>query len=379
MANASPKGRQYSIDWLRVIAVFLLIPYHSAMIFVTWGFHIKNASTSEGLTAFNAFLGMWQMPLLFVLSGAGTWFALGFRTAREYVRERFRRLFVPLAMGMFLVVPPQVYLERLQRRQFAGSYWSFYPHIFDGIYPAGNLSWHHLWFLAYLIVFSLILLPVFVRFKTERGRAFAGRLAPRFCRPGRLLLLALPLMVVEATLRVRWHGDPNLIDDWANFFYYLTFFGVGFLLYSHETFAEAIERQRTLFLGLALGCVLVLKGLEWTRLRPAWGYSPGNMAFLAFGAFNAWCWVLALLGHSRRYLNFTSGILRYLAEAALPVYVLHQTIILMIGFHVIQWEASIMAKFLVVLLTSLLATLAVYELLVKRFRVTRFLCGMKDR
>jgi glucan biosynthesis protein C len=373
------KGRQYYIDWLRVSAVFLLIPFHSAMLFVTWKFHFKNAATSEGLTAFNSFLGIWQMPLLFVLSGAGTWFALGFRTAREYVRERFFRLFVPLAFGMLAVVPPQVYLERLHKGQFAGSYGSFYPHIFDGIYPAGNFSWHHLWFLAYLIVFSLILLPLFVRFRTDRARALAARLAEHLGRPGRLLLLALPLMVVEATLRVRWHGDQNLIDDWANFFSYLVLFGFGFLLYSHEAFAEAIERQRKLFLGLAVGCVLILKVLDWTRLRPAWGTNPGNMALLAFSAFNTWCWVLAILGHGRRYLNFTSGALRYLTEAALPVYILHQTIILMIGFHVIQWEASIMAKYFIVLLTSFVATLVVYDLVVRRFRVTRFLCGMKAR
>lgn len=61
---------------------------------------IKNAVTSEGLTAFNAFLEIWHMPLLFVLSGAGTWFALGSRTAREYARERVFRLFVPLVCGI---------------------------------------------------------------------------------------------------------------------------------------------------------------------------------------------------------------------------------------------------------------------------------------
>jgi len=369
-------SRVYFIDWLRILAVLMLVPFHTAMIFVPWDFHIKNPELSGPLTDFNSFIHMWHMPLLFFLSGAGTWFALGFRTARQYAAERTRRLFVPLVFGILVIVPPHTYFERVQKTQFQGSFLAFYPHIFNGVYPNGNFTWNHLWFLAYLFVFSMIALPILVRVRSDRGRRAVASAATFLAPRGRLLLLALPLMLIQATVRVRWSGVQNLVDDWANFFFYITMFLYGFLLCSHESFADTIARQRRLFLGLGLAYIFFEKVLDWTGTAPAWGYNPWNMTCLGLGAFNTWCWVLAFLGFGKAWLNHTNAFLRYATESALPFYILHQTVIIAVGFYVIQRPWPIFPKFVVIQLATLTLVPLILDLLVKRVNGLRFCFGM---
>lgn len=111
----SSSNRHYDIDWLRVIAVFLLIPFHTARIFDIWEpFYAKSAAMSAALSyGVIWFLGQWHMPILFLLAGMSTWFALGFRTGGQYARERFTRLLVPFLAGLLIVVPPQGYFAQL--------------------------------------------------------------------------------------------------------------------------------------------------------------------------------------------------------------------------------------------------------------------------
>lgn len=139
--NQTPE-RQFYIDWLRILLILSVFLFHIGMIFNKWGWHVKNDQQYGGvLQSIMAFLHSWRMPLLFLISGAGTYFALGKRTSAQYLGERFNRLFIPLLVGVFTLVPVQVYIEK------ASSYSSlldFYPHMFEGIYPKGNFSWHHL-------------------------------------------------------------------------------------------------------------------------------------------------------------------------------------------------------------------------------------------
>ena len=310
--------RVYYVDWLRILAVLLLVPFHAAMIFVPWTYHVKNAETSVGLEVFNRFLNMWHMPLLFFVSGAGTWFALRHRTPGEYVRERVRRLLVPLVFGILVIIPPQTYLERLQKGQFEGSYLDFYPHFFEGIYPEGNLTWNHLWFLAYLFVFSVLLVPLFVWARGKSGHARLCRWASRF-RTGRSLLpLAIPLMAIQVSLRVRWPGHQNLFDDWANFCFYITMFGYGYILFAMEGVVDHVARHRRLFLGLGLLGWLVVVAAEYSGAGPGFGYNVACLVYLAFCGLNTWCWVLAIVGFARVMLDRAGTYHSYAATASLP-------------------------------------------------------------
>jgi len=377
---AAKSQRRYDLDWLRVIAILLLLFYHSGMAFVAeWGWHIKNPETSEIFQEWMYFLSRWRMALLFLISGAGTWFVLKRATAGEYVSRRFLRLFVPLVFGIFVVVPPQIYMERLTQGADFESYWKFYPTVFQfKPYPQGSFSWHHLWFVAYLFVYSIVALPIFLFLRGKRGRNLVDWVCARLNAPI-LYCFSLPLAFVYASLIVRFPGPQNFVDDWAMFSVYLIYFIYGFFLTLDDRFAALLELKRGTSLRLACVCYLAVTYLRWNDLEPAWGYHPANMLFLGLVALNAWFWVLTILGYGRRYLNHNNALLVYANEAIYPFYIIHQTVIVVIVFYVVKTSDTVFLKFLFVSGASFFVTIALYHFLVRPFALTRFLFGMKAR
>jgi peptidoglycan/LPS O-acetylase OafA/YrhL len=371
--------RRYDLDWLRVLAVLLLLYFHTAAIFYTGElgeFYVKNDQSSHAMNCFITFVHQWHMPLFFLLSGAGTWFALSFRSVVDYVQERFKRLFIPFLFGTLVLVPAQVYYRLLSNPSYQESYLHFYPQFFNGIRPQGNFEWAHLWFVIYLFVFSLIALPLFVHLKGA-GAHLLSKLAVGMERPGAIFLLALPLAAIEAALRPRWPGFQNLYDDWANFCLYLLYFIYGYLLSSEARFGQAIDRHLRTALVLAVTCMLALFGLWETDSLPERGYSLEYILYQLLRGVDSWFWVVALVGLGRRYLNFNSKLLEYASAASYPFYILHQSVLVAIGFYVVRWSAGVMVKFLVISTTSLFATIALYELLIRQNNVARFLFGLK--
>lgn len=188
--------RKYYVDWIRVLAFMLLIFFHCAMPFVSFNWEIKNQATSAGLTRLIFWLHQWRLPLLFFISGVGIHFSLGKRSVISFAGERVVRLFIPLLFAMFFTIPLQVYFEKLQQGKITGSYANFYPTVWNFIpYPEGSLSWSHMWFVVYLFVFCLLLLPVFALFKIEALRKLKEKLGSILSHPLLLFLLAVPLAV----------------------------------------------------------------------------------------------------------------------------------------------------------------------------------------
>ncbi|KPJ66395.1 MAG: hypothetical protein AMJ43_08335 [Coxiella sp. DG_40] len=369
--------RQYYIDWLRVGAMFLLIFYHTGRLFdEPW--HINNAVLNPAINIFNRFLDIWHMPLFFILAGASVWFALGRRIPSEFMKERTLRLLIPLIFGMLVIIPPQVYFERVFDGDFTGSFLAWYPNTFHGIYSmdnplSGNLSWHHLWFLAYLYVFSLILLPLFWYFRKENRKPLISRIAGFLARPGAIFLLAIPLIVVNITLRpIYGWGNQNLINDWANFLFYITVFFYGFWLVSDDKMLQIVQRNRYTAL-IAAGFFSLAIYLSGMGILPL----PGAV-WLTFNAIACWCWLMAIIGIGSRLLNFTNRVLKYASDAVLPVYILHQTIIVTLGFYVINWNTGVALKYFFIAIATLVSSLAIYEA-VRTNNVTRFLFGLRLR
>ncbi|BAZ23478.1 hypothetical protein NIES4073_43670 [Kalymmatonema gypsitolerans NIES-4073] len=375
----SQPARRYELDWLRVLAVLLLLYFHTAAIFYTGElgeFYIKNDQLSHAMSCFIVFVHQWHMPLFFLLSGSGTWFALSFRSTLEYVQERFKRLFIPFLFGTLILVPPQVYYRLRSHPNYHDSYLQFYPQFFNGIRPQGNFEWSHLWFVIYLFVFSLIALPLFLHLKGT-GAHLLSKLSVTMEKPGAILLLALPLAAIEAALRPRWPGFQNLYDDWANFCLYLLYFIYGYFLSSDVRFGQAIDRHKSIALVLACTCMLVLFGLWETDSLPERGYSLVYILYQFLRGVDSWFWIVALVGLGRRYLNFNSKLLQYASAAQYPFYLLHQTVLVAIGFYVVRWNAGVMEKFWVISTTSLIVTIALYELFIRRNNLARFLFGLK--
>ncbi|BAU14806.1 hypothetical protein LEP3755_53590 [Leptolyngbya sp. NIES-3755] len=337
-------------------------------------FYVQNAQPSPVMNAFILFVYQWHMPLFFLISGAGTWFALSHRSVKQYVQERGQRLFIPFVFGTLVLVPPQVYLRLLNRASYDRSYWQFYPQFFNGVRPYGNFEWGHLWFLIYLFTFSMLALPVLIAL---RDAPLRSKFANWIEKPGVILLMALPLAVIEGSLRPHWLGFQNLYDDWANVCLYLLYFIYGYLICSDARFGSAIDKHLGIATTLAIVCMTVLLSLWQTDLIPDRAYSVNYVLYQCFRGCNSWFWVLMLLGLGRKFLNINSRLLSYANEAAYPVYLLHQTVLVTISFYVVRWNVGVMTKFWAISTATVVITIALYELFVRRFNLVRFLFGLK--
>lgn len=369
--------RQHYIDWLRAGAMFFLVFYHSGRLFDDPGWHLKNAIRNSGIDVFNSVLELWQMPLFFLVAGAAVWFSMGSRSAGAFAKERILRLLVPLIFGILFIVPPQVYLERIFDGDFNGSFWAWWPHTFQGVYSTGdastgNFSWHHLWFLVYLFVFSMLLIPVFRYFRNEKRKPLIDKIAGFFSKPGAVFLPLIPLVVIELTLRdIYGYGNQNLINDWANFLFYIIIFFYGFIIVSDARIIQAVKRHTWTALGIFVICTFLVVMIDNETLKPAFLMN-------IFWPMGTWLALLIWLGLAARLLNFTNSLLRYANDAVLPVYILHQTLIVVIGYYVIQWNWPVAGKYLFIVFSVFIGSLLIYEI-VRRNAVTRFLFGIKAR
>lgn len=371
------RRRLHELDWLRVIAILILLGFHTGMIFVSWGWHIKSDDTSRVLELVMGWLHHWRMPLLLFISGAGTYFALGFRTPGRFLAERHRRLLVPLVFGMLVVVPPQIYYERIT--EFA-SFLDFYPTVYDFVpYPeGGSLSWHHLWFILYLLVYSIIALPAFLFLRGDRSRILFDRLVRLAQGRAGFAWFLLPLLASQLILRPFYpHQTHALVGDWAFFTYYLLFFVVGFACVRDQRLWDLIRDRRRRHLGLAVAS-LVPFYCAW--LVPySTSFFGFDLLYWAPAMAMAWFWVLAAVGYGRVWLTRETALLRYANEAVYPFYILHQTVIIAIGYHVIQRWDGVWLNFLVINLLSFVGSMAIYHFLIRPSALLRPLFGVKLR
>ena len=379
MKKQPKKERLYYLDLLRVFAVLLLIPFHTSMIFVHSGFHIKNSVTSTGLTIISAFIDNWHMPLFFLLAGASTYFALNKRSPGEYIKERLLRLIVPLVFGMVVIVPPQTFYERIQKSEFQGNYFDFYSHLFNGIYPEGNLTWNHLWFLFYLFIISIFILPAILSLKLGKRSSQIERLNVWLAEGHRIFILVIPLAIIQMGLKVAFPGPQNVISDWARVLFMLFIFLYGAMFCMYTGYRESFERNMGIAFVIGVVILLFFVILQFTAFRFTFGYNLPNLIQLGIKSLATLCWLIVLLGLSQRITSFKNRFIKYANEAVLPFYILHQTVIIISGFYVVKTNYSLMAKFIFINILSFILTFAIYDIIVKRFGLIRFLFGMRQR
>lgn len=362
------KERYEFLDWLRVIAIFVLLFFHTGMLFVGWGWHITNAETIPALQLPMDLAHRLRMPLLFIIAGAGMWFALRSRGAGAFLGERTLRLLVPLVVGMFLIVPPQVYVERIAHGQFAGNYLEFMTQrVFRfEAYPKGDFSWHHLWFIAYLYVYVLLLAPLLLWW---RNRAARGAMP----RPGAwLFALGLPLGLNEALLKPLFPEAHDLTHDWYIFDHYLLLTVYGYLLASMPGAWDWLAARRRLSLGIA--AALTAAGLSLFET----GLVARDTPFDAmFANVFTWGWLMVFLGYGRAHLGFSNRLLAWARDASYPVYILHQTVIIVIAYFVIRQPWAPWTEYWIVLTGTLVSCVALYQLLLRRFAPIRLAFGIK--
>lgn len=376
----SQHHREYYIDWIRIIAFMILIFFHCSMPFVRFGWEIKNVEHSIFLDRLIIWLHQWRLPLLFFISGVSVSFSLRKRSVLLFFGERTVRLFIPLLSAMFFVIPLQVYFERLQTGQISESYLSFYPTVWALTpYPEGTLTWSHLWFVVYLFVFTILLLPVFAAFKLKAFRQWKQSINPYFTRPLVNLSLAIPFIVYYFLWYIRWPIQASLLDDWFLFNSSITFYFIGYFLADLPAFWSTCEIYRKHFLVVSVVCLVIL---FWRYYWPVKLPEQQDSSLYVYGFFNAlhiWSIILTIVGFARRYLNFSNSALTYLSPAVYPFYILHQTIIVVAGYYVVQWRSPIWLKLAVLVLMCFVSLFIIYHFLIRPFVLTRILYGLKPK
>jgi glucans biosynthesis protein C len=374
-----PSTRLAYLDWLRILAILGVLFFHSAMPFVAvWDFHIKNKETSHVLLEMNDFMHMFRMPLLFFISGTVSYFMLRNRTGGGFIGLRFTRLFIPLLLGILVIVPPQVYMERLTEG-YKGNFWQFYPSIFKGIYPKGNGSWHHLWFIAYLLVYDVLCAPLFVWIMSEKGKTFVQHLA-WLAKGKRIYFIMLPGILVYAFMTIYFPETHALVNDPAYALYWLFFLIPGFLCIANPALMDSIANNRRTSFTIAFLSLCLINYLRWNDLEP-WDIKvlAYTCSFCGLRALCGWTIVLTLIGYGKIYLDRPHPALKYLNEAVYPFYILHQTVIIILTYYVVQVDEPVGIKYAYVVIGTFMYSMCIYHLFIRPFRVTRFLFGMRKK
>ena len=399
--------RRPELDAMRALVVAGLVVFHSAMVFASGtSWFVNDARPSPGFTVFLLWGSLADGRVAAFYESMGARYALRSRSAAAFVRERLGRLGVPLLTGLVLLVAPMFYLNRLGEPGFHEPYWRFWLRFLNpaaiaiGIPATG--TWHsggdefdpaHLWFLFSLLVFSIVLVPAFAWLRRPHGARLIDQLAGLTQRhpAAALLVAAVPIMAVEAAL-----GPDKNTGGWERLTY-LFFFLYGYLLGCDRRLEQTLRRLRWWALGSAVVASVLLavaaKLVDPSGADPMSGVTPPLSATQGLAG---WLWTTAILGLAgTAAARFTTArptgspegspartswwqrVVSYSNEAVLPFYLLHEPVIVAVAWVIVRWPAPLLIKYLSVVAASFVLTLALYEGLVRRFQLTRFLFGMK--
>ncbi len=386
-ADSRRPARSYEIDWLRVILTLLIFVYHSSRpynLMENWQF--KDRVLSMAFDVPQVVFGIWAMASFFLISGISSYYSFRSRGPREFLRSRFLRLAVPLmGLGWFVLSPPQVYIERTTGTlyntvPFSGTFWQFIPEYFRGIYGRGGsfaLTGMHLWYLFWLFIMSEVALPVFKWLTGAAGRRLVDRLANLVQRRGFILLPGLVWGLFEL---IRPGGWPWGIKEGGWYLLsYLVLLVLSFVLAMDERFGQALDRDKGLALGLAVVTNILFVAHFMGQVLEGFPRLLGGVpepVWEQVRAFCAWCAMMALLGYARKYLRNPRPILAYASQAVLPFYMLHQTVIVIVAYLIRDWTLAVGLKYLFVVVVTFSFNMLLFEFVIRRSRVLRFLFGM---
>ncbi len=351
--------RKDFIDNIRIICVMLLFPFHTSMIYNNWGeiFYITGVPHSLP-SNFVAIVYPWWMTLLFTIAGISSYYALKKRTIKEYAKERVTKLLIPLLAGLAAIIPVQSYIADVFHNGYTGGYFEHYKIFFTKFTyltgQDGGFTPAHLWFILYLFIISTVLLPFMNKYsksskKIDGSKMRIIHLLPLFM----VILICTPILEIEG----KSIGEA------------LACFAIGFFLLSDELIQEKLEKNRFLLTVLFLFAVTVRIILQ----------SSGRGSGLFWDIEQrmvTWFGILAILGTGRKYLNKSNRITSYFSKAAFPLYYFHQSVLVVLGYFVLQYVHIDWLQFISIMIGSFILSIICYEVF-RRFRISSFLFGIK--
>ncbi|MEO1450564.1 MAG: acyltransferase family protein [Bacteroidota bacterium] len=343
-------NRRYDIDWIRVIAIWLLLFYHVGIGFRPWGAlirFIQHDTPLDALEPFMSMLSVWRIPLLFFVSGMGVCFAMRKRNWVELWKERAQRILLPFVFGSLAIVPMHIWLWRDYYRQ--------------DLFYAPNTG--HLWFLGNILIYVMVLTPLFLYLKRNREKPVGQLISRVMGHPLGLVLMMIPF-VLEATL-----VNPDMFMLYAQtmhgFWLGLLAFLLGYLMvYAGQSFWELTDRWKWILLATAITLFLV----RWVHFDLL---SPNPLL-----AVESNIWVFTIFGFGYRYLNRPHPALAYLSQAAYPVYILHMLFLYLASYVLFPMNIPVWITFVLVLFLTLGGCYVTFEV-IRRVKWLRPLFGLK--
>ena len=373
-------NRRHDLDALRAIAFSLLIVFHVGMLYVDgWDWHLKSSYTTKALDLPMIFLNRWRMDLIFLISGAATFFMMRKSSLAAFVRQRTWRLFLPFAFAMLVVIPVQPYCQGVANGLVEPGFGRFLVHYLTGYkWPANafdgwqyGFTWNHLWYLPYLLAYTLVLAALRPAFSSRAGRALRARFLGQ--RGWRLLAWpAIPLFVFAFTLGTRFPATHALVDDWYNHATYFTVFLYGWWLASDEDVWRELLRMRKISL---LAALLVFIAYWLTRSdHPS---TPILATVLLLRSLFVWLMLATILGWGHALLNRPLRWLPFATEAVYPWYILHQSLIVAIAYWLVPMKLGAVAEPALVLAGTIGGCWVLSVGVIGRFVWLRACFGMK--
>lgn len=350
-SNSSLDQRRYDIDWLRVIAIGLLLIYHIAIGFQPWGGFIGFILSNEPVEAIwipMSALNVWRIPLLFFVSGMGVSFAMRKRDWKALIKERSIRILMPFLFGMVIIVPLHLLIWQ-----------SYYNIPFDY-----NSNPAHLWFLGNLFIYVLVLSPVFFYLKKNQGGKIQSLLNKLFKSPIGLVVIMMPF-VAEALIINPESFETYALTLHGLFIGLLAFFFGYCFIYAGEAFSNTVKKWKWILLALAFG-MYIYRLLALELLAPSYLLSiESNL------------WIFAVLGIGFTYLNKTSKTLTYLSQAVYPIYIIHMVAIYLGSMLIFPLDIPMWLQFILLILFTGISCLLTYEFVIRRMRFLRPFFGLK--
>ncbi len=375
-----PIERRFDLDWLRVLVFALLIFYHVGMLYVAdWGYHYKSQHRSEWLQSVMIFFNQWRLPLLFLISGIAIRFFIYHASPGRFLGLRTLRLWLPLLFGIWVIVPPQLYIEMLSKGDLpAISYGQFYQAFLDlshpyftsyqsGIFP--HVDVNHLWYIRELWYFSVYLLIAYGVLSFTKVMSYLFLPFKKWS----MSWLAVTLIVGMSVLHFFCFPSDSEGTRKALGFSFLC---LGFLIGWEKPFWQQVShhRKRSLILATLSFMVLIIYYHLYYQVRESAAKDGLYFIELLLVYLNRWAWILAILGYAHHHLNKNHPWLKYLNEAVYPYYILHQTFIIVFAYWLSDL-GPISQPAMVICLTFICCALS-FEL-IRRSRILRLLFGLK--
>ena len=364
------KKREHYIDWIRHICLFFLILGHSATVFDIRGdvYYIYSSNPSYELTFLIAILETFLMATYFFLSGVSLFFDTKKKNFGAYIKTRLQRIAIPLIFGLLVIIPPESYLGAVWHGQFLGTYADYYPQAFQ-IHESGSLDGYlggftpgHLWFLMALLIYmfpSLIFVAIFKKLSKQTKSKIGSIIA----KPG---IIYLPFIFLALTF-------PETFDTGIPLLYYFVLLLLGYFFMIDKQIMESVEKHRYVSLFFGICALLVSKIFSGRNLVRFKDYSFFTVLDFSIGT---WFMVLGIVGFARMYLNKETKFSTYMNDANYPIFIIHQTILVVVSYVVAQLSIPVGFQFAIIAISTMTICVALYHAVIRDSHVLRFLMGM---